>query len=74
VRRRGRTRKQLLFGLTETGGCWKLKEEALDSAVWRTGCGGDCGTVVTVQNWLCWRLWNCRDSAELAVVETVELS
>jgi hypothetical protein len=37
MRRRGRMRKQLLYGLKETGGCCKLKEEALDRAVWRTG-------------------------------------
>jgi len=27
-------------------GCWKLKEEALDSTVWGTGFGRGCGPVV----------------------------
>jgi len=35
--RRGRRRKQLLEGLQEKRGCWKLKEEALDHPLWRTG-------------------------------------
>jgi len=35
-RRRGRS-KQLLDGLKEKRGCWELKEEALDRAVWRVG-------------------------------------
>ena len=25
---------------------WKLKEEAVDRTVWRTGCGRGCGPVV----------------------------
>jgi len=37
--RRGRRRKQLLDELKETRGYCKLKEEALDRTVWRTGCG-----------------------------------
>jgi hypothetical protein len=43
MRRRGRVRKQLLYGLKEMGGCCKLKEEALDRAVWRTDFGRNCG-------------------------------
>jgi hypothetical protein len=35
--RRGRRRKQLLDDLKERRGCWKLKEEALDRTLWRTG-------------------------------------
>jgi hypothetical protein len=35
-RRRGRRRKQLLDDLKEKGGHCQLKEEALDSTVWRT--------------------------------------
>jgi hypothetical protein len=31
--------KQLLHDLEETRGYWKLKEEALDRTLWRTGCG-----------------------------------
>jgi len=46
MRRRGRILKQLLSGVKEMGGYWKLKEEALDSAVWRTGLSGTCGPVV----------------------------
>jgi len=32
--RRRRRRKNLLGDLKETGGYWKMKEEALDSTVW----------------------------------------
>jgi hypothetical protein len=32
--------------LKEKRGYWKLKEEALDSAVWRTGFGRGYGLVV----------------------------
>jgi hypothetical protein len=39
TRRQGRRREQLLDGLKETRGYWKLKEEALDYSVCRTGCG-----------------------------------
>jgi hypothetical protein len=39
----GRGRKQLLVGLEEEIGYWKLEEEALDRAVWRTGFGRGCG-------------------------------
>jgi len=35
--KRGRRRKQLLVGLKEKRGHWKLKEEALDRILWRTG-------------------------------------
>jgi len=34
--RRGRRRKQQVDYLKETRGYWKLKEEALDSTLWRT--------------------------------------
>ena len=37
--RRGRRSKQLLDGLKEARGCWKLKEEALSRTVWRTRSG-----------------------------------
>ena len=37
--RRGRRRKQLLDDLKEKRGYCKLKEEALDRTVWRTGFG-----------------------------------
>ena len=50
--RRGRRCKWLLYDLKETGGYSKLKEEALDRTVCRTGSDRDCGHVVrqTVQN------------------------
>jgi len=35
--RRGRRRKQLLDDLKEKRGYWKLKDEALDRTLWRTG-------------------------------------
>jgi hypothetical protein len=43
--RRGRRRMQLPGELKETRGYYKLKEEALDRTVWRTGFGRDCGHV-----------------------------
>jgi hypothetical protein len=36
---RGRRRKQLLDDLKKNRGYWKLKEEALDRTLWRTGFG-----------------------------------
>jgi hypothetical protein len=44
--RRRRKRKQLLYNLKENSEYWKLKEEALDRSVWRTGFGRGCGPVV----------------------------
>ena len=41
--RRGRRRKQLLDGLAETRGCWKLKTEALDRPLWRSWFGRGYG-------------------------------
>ena len=37
--RRRRRRKQLLDDLKGKRGYWKLKQEAVDRTVWRTGCG-----------------------------------
>ena len=37
--RQGRRSKQLPVGLKDTRGYWKLKEEALDRALWRTRFG-----------------------------------
>jgi hypothetical protein len=39
--RRGRRRKQQIDYLEETRGYWKLKEEALDSTLWKTGVKTD---------------------------------
>jgi hypothetical protein len=44
--RRGRRRKQLLDDLKEKKRYWKLKEEALDHALWRTRFGRGYGPVV----------------------------
>jgi hypothetical protein len=44
--RRGRRRMQLLDDLTENRRYWKLKEEALDRTLWRTGFGRGYGRVV----------------------------
>jgi hypothetical protein len=44
--RLGRKRKQLLGDLKEKRGYWKLKEEALVRAPWRTGFGRGYGPVV----------------------------
>jgi hypothetical protein len=46
--RRGRRRKQLLDDIKKARRCCKLKGEALDRTVWRTGCGTGCGPVVRV--------------------------
>jgi hypothetical protein len=35
TRRRRRRSSKLLDGLEESSGCWKLKQEALNRAVWR---------------------------------------
>ena len=44
--RRGKRRKQLLNDLKEKiRGYWKLKAEALDCTVWRTGIDRGCGPV-----------------------------
>jgi hypothetical protein len=45
TRRRGRRRKQLLDGLEEARGYWKLKEEAQDHTLKRTQFGGGYGSV-----------------------------
>jgi hypothetical protein len=44
--RRGRRRKQLLDGLKETRGYWKLKEDALHCTMWRTRFARGYGPVV----------------------------
>jgi hypothetical protein len=44
--RRGRRRKQLLDDHKEKKGYRKLKEEALDRTVWRTGFVRGCGPVL----------------------------
>ena len=44
--RRGRRSKQLLYGVKEKRGYWKLKAEALDRILWRTGFGRDYGPVI----------------------------
>jgi hypothetical protein len=44
--RRGTRLRQLLDDLKETRGYGRLKEEALDRTLWRTGFGRDYGPVV----------------------------
>jgi len=44
--RRERRCRQLLDGLNEKRRHFKLKKEALDRTVWRTGFGRVCGPVV----------------------------
>ena len=44
--RRGIRHKQLLDDLKGKRDYWKLKEEGLDSTLWRTCFGRDCGPVV----------------------------
>jgi hypothetical protein len=43
---RRRRRKNLLGDLQETRGYWKMKEEALDSTLWRTRFGRGYGYVL----------------------------
>ena len=40
---RVRRRKQVMDDRKEMAGCCKLKEEALDSTLWRTRCVRGCG-------------------------------
>jgi len=44
--RRGKRRKQPLDDLKKRRGYSKLRDEALDRTVWRTGFARDCGSVV----------------------------
>jgi hypothetical protein len=44
--RRGRRRKQPIEDLKEKREYWKLKDEALDSTLWRSRPGRGCGPVV----------------------------
>jgi hypothetical protein len=44
--RRERRSKQLLDERNEKRGYWVLKDEAIDSTVWRIGFGRGCGPVV----------------------------
>ena len=44
--RRGRIGKKLLDDLKEKGGCWKLKEEALDRTLCGTRFARVCGLAV----------------------------
>ena len=46
TRRQGRRCKQLLDDLKEKRGYCRLKDEALDRTLWRTGYGRKCGPVV----------------------------
>jgi hypothetical protein len=48
--RRRRKRKQLLDNIKENRGYCKLKEEALDHTVWRTGFGRGYGPVLRHTN------------------------
>ena len=44
--RRGRRCKRVLDGLKERRRYWKLKEEAIDGTLWRTGFGRVYGPVI----------------------------
>ena len=47
TRRRERTCKRLMSDIKEKRGYWKLKMEALDRILWRTGFGRVYGPVVS---------------------------
>jgi hypothetical protein len=49
---RGRRHKQLLDGLKENISYWKLKEEALDCLIWRTGLETGSGPVVQATKYM----------------------
>jgi hypothetical protein len=51
-RRRSRRRKQLLDDLEESRGYCKLKEEALDRTVWKTGFGRGCRLARQTTEWM----------------------
>ena len=46
TRKRGRETTQVLNDFKENRGCWKRKEGGPDRALWRTGFGKGCGSVV----------------------------
>jgi hypothetical protein len=48
-RRQGRRSKKLQDDLQERIGYGKVKEEALDHTVWRTGFGNGCGTLIKIE-------------------------
>jgi hypothetical protein len=50
TRRQETRHKQLLDNLKDNTGHWKLKEEALDSTLWRTCFGRGYGPVVRQKN------------------------
>jgi hypothetical protein len=49
---RGRRGKQLVDDLKEKRGYSRLKDEALDCTVWRTGFGTGCGPVGQQNEWM----------------------
>jgi hypothetical protein len=44
----GRRHKQLQNDIKGKKMYWRLKEEAVDGTVWRTGFGRDCGPVLNI--------------------------
>jgi hypothetical protein len=52
ARRRERGRNQLLDDVEEKRKYWKLKEEALDRTLWRTGFGRGYGHVRQTTGWM----------------------
>jgi len=48
--RRGRRRKQLLVGIEELRGCWKLKEKTLDCLLWRACFWRGYGPVIRLRD------------------------
>jgi hypothetical protein len=70
--RQERTHKELLDNLKETRGYWKLKEQAPDRTVWRTGFGRGCGPVVRqtaqLNNFQQVEIWDFYDSGMESVI------
>jgi len=69
---RGRRGKQLLDGLKEKIGYWKLKEEELDRSLCRTDFGRDCGPAVRRDEGRCERAFLlCINSDRRRLIGTV---
>ena len=65
--RGGRRRKQLVDDFKEKRGCCKLKEEATDRTVWRTGCARGCGPAV-------WRTVEWKNDCHIKIAHCVSIS
>ena len=70
----GRRCKQLLNDLKEMRWCWKLKVEALDCTVWRTGFVGGYGPVIRQTNKQKNEWWCSIKSLEAVIINNSSVS